>query len=180
MNAAGIPVLYAALDVETAAAEVYDGKGSVAIASLRPRRSLTIVDLTAIPHASPLDPLVPIATSQRAAFLRSFTAEITRPIIRDGRIHHEYTPTQIFTEYIQWRLLPPQVGVDGIVYPSARTDGRNIVIFAGPAGCLPDGGLPPSVNREAGEEQLLEADSRVAIRTYKPPASLPQGSREIG
>src|SRR5690606_22527909 len=58
MNAAGISVLYAALDEATAVAEVYDGKTSVAMVTLRPMRDLRVLDLTSTAEVSPYDPAI--------------------------------------------------------------------------------------------------------------------------
>lgn len=176
MNAAGIAVLYAGLDAETAASEVYDGKDLVAICRLRPLRPLTVVDLTSVPVLSPYDPRASLHEFHRTAFLNEFVREITRPITRDSRVHHEYTPTQIVTEYLRWQMLPAEVGLDGIVYPSARTGGKNIVVFAGAQGCLADGDLPPEESpterRPRWEDQLLQlVDATVEVRRYQAPAT---------
>jgi len=173
MNAAGISVFYAALDLATAAAEVYDGKDHVATATFVPTRNLVVVDLTRVPRLSVFNPSVDPEDAERAAFLHGFVREITRPITRDDRVHHEYTPTQLFTEYLRWRLPGLPQPLDGIVYPSARTDGRNIVVFAGPAGCLADDELPEGVERRENEAQLLKILSPVLdIRAYGPPVTL--------
>ncbi|MGI8809956.1 MAG: RES domain-containing protein [Acidimicrobiales bacterium] len=90
-------------------------------------------------------------------------------------MHYEYTPTQMFTEFLRWRLLPEGQELDGIIYRSAHGAGRNIVLFAGPAGCLPDSDLPDSVTRQPGEEQVLALLANEAtIRIYGPPPSKPQ------
>lgn len=180
MNAAGVSVFYGALDPETAAAEVYDGKQQVAIADFVATRHLTVVDLTQIPEVSPFDPLVSRRDVETAVFLRGFVDEIAMPIVRDSRIHYEYTPTQYFTEFLRWRLLPDEVGVDGIIYPSARTQGKNIVVFAGPAGCLTDRELPTGVKRRVGEEQVLRlASVNVHVFTYGAPTIKLAGRRTL-
>ena len=67
-----------------------------------------------------------------AAFLDSFIADITKPIERDGREHIEYVPTQIVTEYLRTTLrTPDNQRLDGIMYPSARTQGKCFVLFLG-------------------------------------------------
>lgn len=50
--------------------------------------------------------------------------EITKPIDKNPGI--EYVPTQIFTEYIRFLNI---YHIDGIIYRSSLTGGRNIVLF---------------------------------------------------
>ena len=50
--------------------------------------------------------------------------EITKPIDKNPGI--EYVPTQIFTEYIRFMN---NYHIDGIIYRSSLTGGRNVVLF---------------------------------------------------
>jgi hypothetical protein len=172
MNAAGIPVLYAAMDAETAAAEVFDGKEYAALIELRTLEELTVLNLTEPPWHSPFDPQVSLRRYRLASFLRSFAQEITRPIVRDERVHHEYVPAQMMSEFLRWRLLPTGRELDGIKYRSSRGEAANIVLFVGPLGCLPDSELGEQVSRGHGERQKLRPGSNVLeIRQYLPPRS---------
>lgn len=171
MNGAGISVFYGALDADTAAAEVYDGKDFVQVAELRPIRDLAIADLTKVPDLSPFDPAVKGGDFENAAFLKGFVRDVARPIVRDGREHFEYAPTQYLTEYLRWQLEPPYVELDGIAFPSARTEGTNIVVFVGPEGCLDDLQLPSGTKRPDGASQLLRLEPFAEVRTYGPPQS---------
>lgn len=172
MNGAGISVFYGALDPDTAAAEVYDGKDSVAIAEFQTVEPLTVVNLTRVPAPSVYDPSVTALDFERASFLRGFVREISRPIVRDGRIHTEYAPTQLFTEYLHWRLLPDPAEIQAVLYPSARAGGVNIVVFAGPPGSLDDEEFPEGVRRGPYERQLLRMRGHeLETREYGPPAT---------
>ena len=65
--------------------------------------------------------------SDRAAFLRSFVDEISKPVMpRDEKF--EYLPTQVVSEYLASCVEPR---LDGLVFPSSQTGGhgRNIVLF---------------------------------------------------
>jgi hypothetical protein len=180
MNAAGISFLYAALDRDTAAAEVYDGKAHVAICELRPLRSLVIIDLDLyrLRELSPFDPDVGTSEFEYTAFLRRFVREITRPIARDDRVHYEYAPTQFFTEFLRWQL-GDDIRPDGIVYPSARAEGRNVVIFVGQAGCLTDQQLSHA-DSERDEPQVLNLlGPTVEIRDYCPPPTRNARTRSL-
>ena len=64
-------------------------------------------------------------------FLHEVKHRISEPICDDDRIHIDYVPTQIVTEYI--RCLPPLAArlVEGIKYPSSVAPGCwSAVLFA--------------------------------------------------
>lgn len=125
MNPAGIPMFYGALDQETAAVEVYRGLPYAAVATWFPTRALRVVDLTRAPSPSPFDPSIPLRDVYMAAFLRGFIDDISKPIVDDDRVHREYIPTQIFTEYLRYRLLSSPAALDGILFPSSINPRRH-------------------------------------------------------
>ena len=68
-------------------------------------------------------------------FLNAFIDDLTRPIIKDGREHIEYVPSQIVTEYFR-HLFRDEDGnpLHGILFPSAVDPaGKSCVLFFGPA-----------------------------------------------
>lgn len=129
MSPAGVSMFYAALNEATALAETYvrhDGKPAQAtIATFRLTEDLTVLDLTNLPSVPSIFDS-DSANLYRAAigFLHDFTDDLTKPIMKDGREHIEYVPSQIVTEYVRYRL-EQKVGrpVHGILYRSARLDG---------------------------------------------------------
>lgn len=166
MNAAGISVLYAAFDPETAATETFGGHAYAAVAELTVVEPLTVVDLTKIPALSIFDLSVAPRDYEHGRFLQDFAADIAKPIVRDDRIHYEYVPTQYLTEYLHWQLGGGHLGVDGIVFASARRPaGRNVVLFAGPGDCLPADPLQPRQQR-----RLLELQPTVTVYRYGGPS----------
>ena len=92
-------------------------------------------------------------------FLGGFARDIAKPIVRDERVHQEYVPTQVVTEFIRFVLRP--VG-DGVAYASARVDGTNLVLFASQEDCL------------GGDGALLAAEGEVQIVLYGPPDVSPE------
>jgi hypothetical protein len=66
-------------------------------------------------------------------FIRSFAADLSQPVVLDGREHTAYVPTQVLTEYFRW--LSP-LHVEGIVFRSAQNGGLNYALFTGPEGCI--------------------------------------------
>ncbi len=131
MSAAGIPMLYAALDATTAELEVptVPGEG-IAIRAFVSTRPLLILDLTKLIIPSIFD-------EERGAhresylFLKRVAERISDPIIRDGREHVEYVPTQAFAEYLRFEFRPDGERVDGVLFSSSRHDnGRCLALFA--------------------------------------------------
>jgi len=156
MNPAGIAYFYGALEPETAAVEVYDGNAYAGVATFKPARTLRLIDLSKARVPSPFDDSVALADHRRRLFLHGFTNDIARPIVRDGRIHQEYVPTQAVTEYIRFRARPK---FDGVVFASARTDGRNVVIFADQGQCL-----------GTGQEAMLAPTTSLQVVEYGAPS----------
>lgn len=143
MSPAGIPMFYGAFDPDTAILETFEprrGRGrEVAIGEFESRRPLRVVDLSSLPpvpsrfDAELRDRIDPIR------FLHALEADLTKSIVRDGRAHVEYSPTQVVTEYVRHRLrLRDNDAFDGIVYRSSKDHrSRAVVIFADPEHCGP-------------------------------------------
>lgn len=128
MSPRGVAMLYASADPQTAIAEIagHSVKPLALIGGFTSTRDLTVFDLSKpVPIPSPYDK-VRRDEYHRALFLRHFVADITRPIILDGREHLEYVPTQIVTEYLRWLL---HEKLDGIALPSSRQEGATTYVF---------------------------------------------------
>jgi hypothetical protein len=111
------------------------------------RRGLGRADESAASISSPIDPTtrLPYAPSvfaelpdgydydprPRLNFLHKISGEISRPIARDDRVHVEYVPTQIVTEYVRTAVRINRRKVDGIRYNSSRKNAKTaLVLFA--------------------------------------------------
>lgn len=157
MSPAGVSLFYGSDDPQGAIAEIAGhGTGSTAIvAEFKTTRALFILDLTTTP---PLPGSVFDADKRPAiamrSFLATFVANVTRPVIPDGREHVEYAPTQVITEYIRFMSRTP---VNGIALPSKPGKGtKTYVIFAGPA----------EVADEPGQDESWLTLNPGAITTY--------------
>ena len=131
-NAAGIPVLYLAMEVETAIAEVRPWIGSaVSVSQFRTTRELRGLDLT----QQFGKPWMPAFSAKEGKFLpvdadgaeKSVWTNIdnafSRPVSRSDD-PAEYVPTQILAELFR------SDGYDAIIYRSQLgEDGHNVVIF---------------------------------------------------
>ncbi|MBY8873990.1 RES domain-containing protein [Micromonospora sp. PLK6-60] len=101
MSPAGIPLFYAAEDVETALAEVArtDPREYFTSGRFATTKAIDIVDLSAIPSVpSPFDPELGGARHE-IEFLHELIGELRQPVDHQ-RGHLDYIPTQVFSEYM--------------------------------------------------------------------------------
>ena len=128
----GIVVFYGALDEATAVAETGRRKPAISIGTFELVCSIRVLHLTTLPPVpsifdeSGFDQRVPLR------FLHHFRRDISEPIYPDDRVHVEYTPTQVVSEFIKLRFKDQDGNaVDGVLYPSSRRHlEQNIVLFA--------------------------------------------------
>lgn len=127
MSPAGIPMFYGAADEYGAIAETVVGrlpKGEILnVGVFETVDSMHVLDLTNVPGIpslfSPSRHLRPILR-----FLRSFVNDLSKPIKKDDRVHTEYVPTQIVTEYFRHSFHSDNGPlIQGIFYPSSRAKG---------------------------------------------------------
>lgn len=119
---AGIPMFYGSRKEEVAIEEVIDRKRKTEIIStgcFENVKPLNLVDLTKVPEISIFD-LDRSKFYEAAIFLKVFAKNISKEIVRDGREHFEYVPTQVVTEYIRHVVsIKSGFPIDGLVYKSA-------------------------------------------------------------
>lgn len=132
MSPAGISMFYGAFDRNTAVIESSpDGittSGDYIVGKFKTKVKLKILDLTDLPQLSFWMP----SNWQVIEFLYSFRNEITKPIVRDDRIHMEYVPSQVFTEYLRYIYRDVKgEKIDGVIYKSSLREATssNIVLF---------------------------------------------------
>jgi hypothetical protein len=135
MSPPGIVMMYVADDMRTALAETADKPGTFALGEFITGRDALLLDLTNLPAVPSLFEDIPDTLSYdprpRILFLWKLSREISRPIARDDRVHIEYLPTQVVTEYLRTSVTVDGKKVDGIRYRSSRSGvGTAIVLFA--------------------------------------------------
>jgi hypothetical protein len=135
MSPAGVVMTYASEDCETALAETADAPGTFTIGEFAIERDLLILDLCSLPLAPSVFAELPDGYEYdprpRLNFLHNISREISRPIARDNRVHIEYVPTQVVTEYVRTVVRIKQCKVDGIRYNSSRKNAKTaLVLFA--------------------------------------------------
>jgi hypothetical protein len=128
MNPPGIPMMYAASSVSVALRESRATEAMVG--KWKPLRPLRILDLRKLPEVPGLFSGAERRHRLALRFLHHFSSEITKPVPRDKRVHVDYLPSQVVTEF--FRDYSFQGGrLDGIAYPSSLSaKGWNIALFA--------------------------------------------------
>ncbi|MCX5441297.1 RES domain-containing protein [Streptomyces sp. NBC_00063] len=142
LSPAGVSMFYGSADIETAVVEIsaHDSRPYAAVAAFELIRPVPVIDLS-VTLASP-SIFAPNSRSllHQIEFIRSFAADLSEPVVLDGREHTAYVPTQVLTEYFRW--VSP-LYVEGIVFRSAQNGGLNYALFTGPEGCVDAGADKP-------------------------------------
>jgi hypothetical protein len=143
MNPAGVPLFYEALDPDTAISEARDTNPNAEAFTLGEftlRHPVYVVDLATLPQVPSLFDADRRELRPATLFLREFATSVSEPFVRDDRIHIEYVPTQIVTEWLKTRFYPGAGReVLGVLYGSARRiQGENVALFIdNDGGCDP-------------------------------------------
>ncbi|KQY92835.1 hypothetical protein ASD21_12325 [Caulobacter sp. Root1455] len=174
MNARGISVFYGTNEARVAIAEVQPPVGSqVLVGQFEITRPLRLLDLTALSDvASGGSVFDPESSSrmERAMFLRSLSARISRPVMPDDE-PFEYLATQAVADFL---ATESELELDGIIFPSVQVAGAvvNVALFHKAAG-VEELELPHETKIEARrgrwEEDGFEIDYEVIERVPPPP-----------
>ncbi len=128
MSPPGIPMMYVSEMEQTAILEV--GATEAAVGRFKLERDVLLLDLADVPEVPGIFSGQDRQKTLELAFLNSFTREIGKPIERDDRVHVDYIPSQVVTEFIRDSRIDGRQ-VDGIRYSSNSDDfGINVVLFA--------------------------------------------------
>jgi hypothetical protein len=160
MSPAGIPLFYGALDAATATAEAREANPdaeALTVGTFRARRPARVIDLSTSPEVPSLYDPERRHLRPGLIFLRHFVSEIAKHFVRDDRIHIEYVPTQVVTEWLRTRFDPgPGDPLVGVLYGSSRSPGGvNVSLFIDSDGaCDPDGERDSALLLLDGHERL--------------------------
>jgi len=152
MSPPGIVMFYACEDEETAVLETASSFGRFAIANFKTLRPMLILDLTDIPRVPSLFQEVSDSLDywprRVLKFLHHVARQMSQSIERDDRVHIEYVPTQVVTEFVRSQSFFDRKRVDGIRYPSSIHPGHaSFVLFATQDNVLPAENIHPHEDR---------------------------------
>ena len=162
MSPSGIPMFYACDDQKTALKETASGPGYFALGQFETLRPAILLDLTDIPPLPTLFESVSdsleVVPRKALLFLHHVASEVSRPIERGKRIHVDYVPTQVVTEFIRDQLTWEESRVDGIKYSSSVRPGHvSYVLFANQGNIL---STPDSSRSEDQWLRLTDVEHR--------------------
>lgn len=125
-------MFYASDDAETALRETARKSGTFALGRFETKRSAKILDLTQLPPVPSLFDLNNAQDRPQLIFLHSFARDVSKPVAHDDRIHVEYVPTQVVTEYFRSVFKTADgARVAGVRYSNSQHLGHaSIVLFA--------------------------------------------------
>jgi len=181
MSPAGVVMFYGAQDYETACAETVDpGRASgkrVTGVEFQTTRKIRVLDLVDLPDPPSIFRNGGSDLRHTFRFLRHFAADLAIPVVRDGREHVEYVPTQAFTEYVRYELrLDKGDAIDGIRYRSAVNGKPCYVLFCTQDECVertsPHSRTTPWLAFNAKSLRSDDA-SEVAMNCHSTPHALP-------
>jgi len=135
MSPPGIVMFYVSDNPETALRETAQYPCIIAIGGFITKREAMILDLADIPPIPSIFEIISDSLEYDprplSIFLNYFSTELSKPIARDDRVHVEYIPTQIITEYFRTEFTYNGKTLDGIRYRSARHESHcSLVLFA--------------------------------------------------
>lgn len=141
MSPAGVVMFYGAEDFDTACVETVEPQRSngkrVTGALFRTLREMRILDLVELPSVPSFFELGVSDLRGDLLFLHEFASDLAVPVVRNGREHVEYVPTQAFTEYVRY---DPErrfgASVDGVRYRSAINGKPCYVLFCAQDDCI--------------------------------------------
>ena len=160
MSPPGIPMFYACDILETCLRETASAEGRFAVGLFTTCRPALILDLTKVPptpslfqtHSENLE----FRPREVLGFLNHVANEISRPIERNDRVHFNYTPTQVVTEFVRGKLVRDGSPIDGIRFNSAvYPKHASYVIFGSQENLLP----APDGSRTWDSDQWLKLTS---------------------
>jgi len=136
LSPAGIVMAYFAEDESTALAETIPSKGTLpgtafAVGEFQLTKELCVLDFASAPRVPSIFDRSRVSEIDPALFLQEFLRDFAKAIEPDDRVHIDYVPTQVVTEYLRWSTELRALGVRGLRYRSAQGNGICVVIFGG-------------------------------------------------
>jgi hypothetical protein len=136
MSPAGVSMFYGAFDYDTSKIEVIDKtqlseKQFLTMGEFRVKEELSIIDFSTLPKVPSIFSSVKRDEYYKILFFHMFVSDLSKNIERDNKIHIEYVPTQVLTEYFRYVFLEyTGIKIDGIIYESSKImKGKCCVLF---------------------------------------------------
>lgn len=165
MNRAGQIRFYGALDPITALLERFRGNPShLSLGRFTALRPMWVLDLTARRLALPS--IWDLERQQQRVtmrFLADFAHQISLPVLRVAS--PRYIPTQLVTDYVEGELAAmTQMPIVGMLFPSSRAPGINVVFFFGARASITQGEAISRKSRLELDPRAVRVISRRRLR----------------
>ena len=172
MSPPGVVMFYACDAIETALLEAAQEPGTFAVGCwklLSPATVLDLTDIPAIPRLFEYDPEGGEYVLRRALeFLHHIADQMSQPVARDDRVHVDYVPTQVVTEFLRSRVRWQGGRIDGIKYKSSVHPGHaSYALFA-----TQDHIVTDSLDSQSEEQpwfELVDVSHRSVELAVQPP-----------
>lgn len=130
----GISMFYSAFDIDTAILETISREDKsreyITIAEFETLENEIVVDFNKLPTIPSIFGIKDKKKYYLTLFLYSFVRDMTKEIIKDGKEHTEYVPTQVVTEFLRYIFNKNRKNkISGIVYPSSQNKNHKSSIF---------------------------------------------------
>ncbi len=127
-------MFYSAFDDDTAILETISRtdkyKRYVTIAEFETLENQVVVDFNKLPKIPSIFGIKDKKRYYLILFLYSFVRDITQQIIKDGKEHTEYVPTQVVTEFLRYPFNKNRKNkISGIIYPSSQNRNHQSAVF---------------------------------------------------
>ncbi len=162
MNSRGISVFYGSVNPETALAEIRPPVGcKVVVARFGIKRTLQVLDLSALKLTNIEGSYFDESYARRITnimFLKKLSQRLTKPVMPDDE-HAEYLATQVVAEF-----LASEFRIDGIIFPSAQSDGGlNVTLFHSASKVI----SPEVIKGSSIEVSLMDWEDEELVYDYK-------------
>jgi len=132
MNPAGISYLYLAYGKETAEKEVLEWSKRWFTAKFKSKVDIPIIDFSVTPNPPSIFEPKLYQSRHNSYFLHDFIKDLAAPVSKDEKVHIDYVPTQIVSEFFRYMFKDKNgFGIQGIKYPSVKDcGGSNLAMFS--------------------------------------------------
>ena len=129
MSPAGISMFYGAFDQDTCYSEICQQSSvptEITFGSFVNLHNLKLIDFTKLTELPSIFDVDNRDKRSIASFILSFIRDLSQPVTPDDRVHIDYVPTQVVTEYFKHMM---SSRIDGIIYNSVKNKGGKCVVL---------------------------------------------------
>ena len=139
MSPAGVSMFYGSTDRDVCLREIADEAGYFACGTFQVDRETVLIDLTGKISIPSLFDQNFNQDRPLWRFIRHFLDDFRKPVVKDGREHIEYVPTQVVSEYFRSSNHKDIGRISGVLYDSSRVPGKDAVVLFADSSSITEG-----------------------------------------